>query len=274
MDIDKILEKISIRCDKDKKYLKGLYNKAKKDLEEQFGDALNEDRIDMLSLIRIGKQYDITKDQIDEFVKDNTEKTVKVLDDDGDVVDDITLDDALDDLFDDDTSASLRNEIDDMGFETKKSNSVASASWKDFMDDTPEPSAIQTTDYERTPSLIVEIGCTYYIKMNDLDNPPYEHEFDGKWGPYTKWAFKIKLVKISDEDLYDKEYEYGEFKGKKAYVDGQNYTLWLNLRGRSQFGAFWKKLTSDGLPDGRTFTFKHTKPSGKNDFKFALPKKR
>lgn len=281
MDVDKILEKISVKIDKDKKYLKGLYNKAKKDLEDQFGDALNEDRLSMLSLIRVGKGYGIDKEQIDSMIADN------VLEEDGffvgtvdslpedvlDEVDDIIVVD--DDEIEQRKAGIVDYEVDDMGFELEKEpvEVAPSDSWKDFMDDIPEPT-VYTDDFERMPSLIIDLGCTYYLKMTDLENAPHEHEFDGTWGPYTKWAFKVKLIKISDSELYDKKYERGEFKDKLAYIDGQNYTMWLNEKERQYYAMFWKKLTANGLPDDRVFTYKKSKPGKYNVYKFALPKKR
>jgi len=96
---------------------------------------------------------------------------------------------------------------------------------------------------------------------------------DGKYGPYTVWAFKITLVKLSDADLYDKVYEKGDFEGELAYVDGKDYTLWLNAKAREQFGLFWSKLTADGLPDDRVFKYKFSKSGKYNKYTFGLPKR-
>lgn len=264
MDVDKILKKISLKTGETISDLKDLFNNAKSELEEQFGDALNEDRKDILALIRVGKGYDITKAQIDSMASDG------MSDLDADIIEafDIKLDDPLNDLIDEDG-----DKIDDMGFKTEKKNSVGRSGWKDFMADIPEPS-VNTEDYEKTPSLIVDLGCTYYIKINDLVNEPYEHEMDGTYGPYTVWAFKITLIKISDEDLYDNVYSKGDFEGKLMYVDGQNYTLWLNEKAREQFAVFWKKLTADGIPDDRVFAYKFSKRGKYNNYQFKLPKKR
>ena len=92
MDIDKILVEMSGIVDKDKKYLKGLYNKESTNLTEQFGDALTEDRIITLALGKIGKQYGMTKTDVDNLIS-----PVGDGDDDDNLFDASDLDDILDD---------------------------------------------------------------------------------------------------------------------------------------------------------------------------------
>ena len=116
-----------------------------------------------------------------------------------------------------------------------------------------------TDDYEKIPSLNIEIGPTYYLKLIEPKKRPHAHEFDGTWGPYMKHAFDVILNKVSDGDLYDEVYDYGDFKGQKAFVDGQKYTLWLDDKAAGMFKMFWKKHTETGMPDDRDFTFKKGK---------------
>ena len=246
MNSDDILDGLSEKVGKDKKYLKGLFNKELELLNEQFGTSLTKDKLDMLSLIRVGKKYDIDKLGIEEIIRAISDMN-KLFD------------------MDDEDEEKIEKIKEEVIMEENDRSAL-----KDFMEAIPEP--VVSEEYERVPSLIIELGATYYLKMIDLINPPHEHEFDGKYGPYTKWAFKIQLVKVSDEDLYDNVYERGFFKDKPAYVDGANYTLWLDDKARRYFGAFWTKLTPDGMYDDRIFTFKQTRKKY-NIFKFALPKK-
>lgn len=256
MDIDDVLTKMSAIVEKDKKYLKGIFNKEKAELKEAFQDALTDERIIELSLVKIGKRYGMDKASVTELYEDDIEEEI---DEEG--LDDIIEDD--EEIFDEGMEDTLPDDEvkEDFGRQT----------WRSFMNTVVEPVKIKT-DYERNPSLIIEIGNTYTLKL-DTSEPPYEHEFDGTYGLYTKWAFKVTLVKVSDEEAYSMHYKKGDFEGQPAFVDGNRYTLWLDEKGKNSFGMFWKKLTTDGLPDSRAFTFKHSKSGKYNVFKFGLPKR-
>lgn len=276
IDITKVLLKISNKVDKDKKYLKGLFNKEKQTLLEQFGDALDDDRLDMLSLLRVGKRYGLDKSAIDSFIDDSDDlKAVGPyipLDKKDDDID--TL---LEDIIDDEVGvpdvivADEEKVVNKMMVEIKEKGSISEEIWKQVMETIPEPETI-ITEYERTPSLIVELGATYHLKM-DLTEPPYEHECDGQFGPYMKTAFKVYFDKVSDEELYDLKYKYGDYEGEIAYTKGRKYTLWLDDKAKQYWALFWKKINADGIPDNRVFTFKHTKKGKYNVFKFGLPKR-
>ena len=263
MEIDEIIENIAEKTGKSEAYLKGIFTKERKILIEQFGDAIEDDKIDMLAVIKLGKKYDITKSDIDGFgSKDEDASIYEEKYDIDEILEDL---DVLDD--EEDVIEKIKN-----GIENGKK--INDSDWGRFMKTIPDPVAIVTTNYERTPSIIIEIGPTYYLKLTYPKNPiPYSHEFDGKYGAYMKHAYKVTLVKVSDEDLYDVKYKEGEFKGKKAFINGQNYTLWLDDKAAGFFGIFWTKHTDDGLPDGRTFTFKKGFVKGRNVFTFRLPKK-
>ena len=260
MDIDNVLEKMSTEVEKSKSYLKGIFNKETVELKEAFQDALSEERIIELALVKIGKRYGMDKTSVAELYIDLTE-----IDDVDIIIDDIV--EELDDIVEEDGGYKK----DFISAEEEVEEDFGRQAWRSFMKTVVEP-VKPTGEYERTPSLIIEIGATYTLKV-DTTEPPYEHEFDGTYGLYTKWAFKVTLVKVSDEELYGTHYKKGEFEGQPAYVNGNRYTLWLDEKAKNHFGMFWKKLTTDGLPDNRIFTFKHSKKGKYNDFKFGLPKR-
>lgn len=270
MNIDLVLEKISDKVEKDKKYLKGLYNKEKAELIENFGSALTEERMDSLSLIRVGKKYGMTKADVDAIIEEDVEFDGSESNDEiADYLDNIEEEEdtfIADEIeVDKDESTKGYIELDDDDDLPDEGNA-----WKRFLDTVPVPE-FKTKEYVRTPSIIIEIGPTYYFKLV-LGEEPHPHEFEGKYGTYTRTAFKVDLVKVSDEDLYSVKYERGDFEGELAFVNGKRYTLWLDEKAVGFFKLFWKKLTVDGLPDDRTFTFKKSKKGNYNVWKFGLPK--
>lgn len=256
MDIDEILNKMSDIVEKDKKYLKGLYTKGLKELTEQFGNTLDKERISTLTLTKIGKQYNMTKDEVDKLVYGDIDSVI---------VDD---DDDLSFLEDDneDEGVKIYDDVDDVPKPTVNS-------WDDYMEKVPDPlaKARENSKYERTPSLIVELGPTYYLRT-DISETPFDHEFEGKYGPYINTAIKVWMDKVSDTDLYDVKYTKGDFAGKPAFVNGQKYTLWMDEKCMGFFKLFWMKHRGVPVPDDRVFTFKHTKKGNYNVWQFGIPK--
>lgn len=263
MDIDEILGNMSTMVEKDKKYLKGLYNKGKEELSEQFGDAISEERTMVLALTKVGKQYNMSKTEIDALVSgeepeeedfdlefDDDEETIVGMTDDGEEI--------LE-------SIKIYDDIDDV---PKPSGN----SWAEIMANVPDPFPdSKDVDYEKTPSLIVELGPTYYLKV-DLTSDPYPHEFDGKYGTYTKTAIKVFLQKVSDTDLYKVRYTKGDFAGKLAFVDGKKYTLWMDEKCLGMFKMFCMKHRGVPVPDASEFTFRYTKKANYNVWQFGKPK--
>lgn len=276
MDIDDVLTKMSTEVEKSKSYLKGIFNKETVELKEAFQDALSEERIIELALVKIGKRYGMDKSSVAGLYTDLEEVDDIIIEETIDELDEVINEDDLVTTIDDMECAILsesslsKDWTDEEEIEDVKED-IGRQAWRSFMKTVVEP-VKPTGEYERTPSLIIEIGATYTLKV-DTTEPPYEHEFDGTYGLYTKWAFKVTLVKVSDEELYGTHYKKGEFEGQPAYVNGNRYTLWLDEKAKNHFGMFWKKLTTDGLPDNRVFTFKHSKKGKYNDFKFGLPKR-
>jgi hypothetical protein len=266
--VSNVIEKMAEKTGKSEAYLKGLFTTEKKLLNEQFGDSLTEDKIDMLALIKVGKRYDIKRVDIDAFMNGNSPEDSMVYD----PIDDIIIDDDLIDDISINDDMPVDDVIDKVKIAVKNGGKINEGIWVDFLATIPDPVVIKKTDYERTPSLILEVGPTYYLKMADLHEPPHPHEFDGIHGLYTKTAFKVILLKVSDEELYEMNYKKGFFEGKPAFVDGQKYTLWLDEKAVKFYKLFWQKVSDNGLPDYREFTFKWKK--GKyNDWIFREVKK-
>ena len=262
MDIENVLEKMSVEVDKSKTYLKGLFNTADTDYKEQFGDSLSDDRRIMMSLTKVGRKYGLQRQEI-EYMADTGEKPIHK--EDLDPNETMVID------VDEDTLLKMSSKLevtDDVNHGEGKS------SWKRFLSTIPDPIKPRK-DFVKIPSLIMEIGPTYYLKMTDLSTgPPDAIEQDGKWGPYTVYPLKVTLVKVSDEDLYDVKYETGEFKGKKAFVNDKDYTMWINDKSMGYFRLFWERTTTDGEPDDRVFTYKFGKKGKYNVYTYGLPKKR
>lgn len=258
MDLDNILDKLSTKVDKAKTYLKGLYNKEKADLTDQFGDAIDDNRIMMLSLLRIGKKYGLDKSDVDKLTND----------DDFDDIPSIT-DDSIDDLIDDDDYTDM-SDTEEINIETPANKSGNNDGWKKFLATIPDPMDKANIKYERTPSLIKELGATYYLKLTDPSKEPYTHEFTGKYGTYDMHAVKVTLVKVSDEDLYDVFYKDGDFKGQKAFQNDKNYTLWLDDKAMGFFKYFLNKHFDDIISENVVFTFKWTKKGNYNVWTFKL----
>jgi len=246
---------MSVIVEKDKKYLKGLYTKGSKELTEQFGDAITEDRIMLLALAKVGKQYGMTQSDVDKLVSGNDE-------------DDFDFEDE-DLLESDESKLTIYDDIDDVPAPVVS----GSSSWDDLMARTPDPmaKAKENSKYEKNPSMIIELGPTYYLKV-DLTELPFTKEFEGTYGPYTKTAVKVFLQKVSDEDAYEMKYTKGDFAGELAYVNGDRYTLWMDEKCMGFFKLFWFKHRGVPTPDNRIFTFKHTKKGKFNVWLFGLPK--
>lgn len=244
MEVDIVLERLSDKVGKSKRYLKGLFNLAKNDYNNKFADAVTEEQKILLSLVKVGKNYNLNKTDIEKLIdkKDEIEMEEDKIEPQGDA------------------------DIEPTGTETVTKHD----SWEKFFSTLPEPAK---SDNKKLPSLIIELGPRYYLKMVEPKQPPTTKEFDGQWGSYNKHVFKVLLVKVSDEDLYDIKYKGGNFKGELAFVDGQEYNLWLTDKACGYFKLFWKDKTDDGLPDDRIFTYKFTKNGKYNVHSFNEPKK-
>ncbi len=246
MEIENVLNKLSEEVGKSPKYLKGLFNSSMKEYNDQFGDSLTDKSKNLMAITKIGKKYDLDKSVIEGLTTDV--KDVEKLSADGD----FSVDGFL--------------ATDDPNF------NPAENTWERFLSTIPDPTKPKTS-YVKVPSLIIELGPTYYIKLTNPKEVPFSKEFEGHYGKYMRHAFKITFVKVSDEDMYEQKYEKGDFAGQPAFVDGNNYTLWLDDKSVGFFRIFWNQITDDGIPDDRVFTYKYTKKGNYNVYTYKLPKK-
>lgn len=259
MELNEILKDMSKIVDKDSKYLKGLYTKNKNELTGQFGEAITDDRIMSLALAKVGKQYGMTQGDVDRLINgDEDEDDLDFLDDD----DENQLE------YADESKLTIYDDVDDV---PKPMGASGNFGWESVMEKVADPTIKKKGEYEKTPSLIIELGPTYYLKV-DMSEDVYQHSGEGKYGPYTSTAVKVFLIKLSDSDMYDMKYTKGDFAGQPAFVDGNRYTFWMYEKALGFFKLFWMKHTGLPIPDDRIFTFKHTKKAGKNVFQFGLPK--
>jgi len=254
MELKEILGSMSKIVDKDSKYLKGLYTKSKNELTGQFGEAITDDRIMSLALAKVGKQYGMTQGDVDRLINGDEEE------------------DDLDFLNEEeDNDMKIYDSIDEVEKDYKPVKESGSFGWETVMENVPDPTIMRKGEFIKTPSLILELGPTYYLKV-DLSEDVYQHSGEGKYGPYTSTAVKVFLIKLSDSDMYDMKYTKGDFAGQPAFVNGNRYTFWMYEKALGYFKLFWMKHTGMPVPDNRIFTFKHTKKAGKNVFQFGLPK--
>ena len=263
MNLNKILKEMGSRTDKSWTYLKGIFNTANSEYHDQFGDALADDKKMIMALIKVGKKYDLDRTDVEKIINNNI---VKVSEEDKKLAGEI------EDMFvDEEDTLTI---TDDPNHGEVDVSSGSPSAWKRFLKAIPDPE-VPFTEFEKTPSLIVEIGPTFYLKMVDLENgPPDPVEMTGQWGPYDMYPFKVIFLKVSDEDLYDVQYKSGNFKGEDAYIKKRKYTFWINEKSLRQFRLFWEQITKDGVPDDRVFTYKFGKKGKYNVYTYGLPKKR
>ena len=249
------------KTDKSWTYLKGLFNAANTEYADQFGDALPDEQRMLLALNKVGKKYGLEKTDMDKLIASDK---VTISAEDKQLAADI------EEMFEADESTLEITDDPNHGVEIPDGSP---ASWKRFLAAIPDPSKPKT-EYKKTPSLIVNIGPTYYLKMTDPKSPPPEGiEFDGTYGKYTKYPFKVTLIKVSDEEMYGVVYKGGNFEGELAFVDGQEYTIWLDEKSVGYYKIFWLSVTDDGIPDDRIFTYKFSKKGKYNVYTYREAKK-
>ena len=256
IDINKTLQEMEKKTEKSWTYLKGLFNAANSEYAETFGDSLPDENRIALSLNKVGKKYGLEKEDMEELI----------ISEEGIVsVEDKQLAEDIEEMFEAEESTL---EITD----DPNHGDGSPDAWRRFLAAIPNPTKPKT-DYKKTPSLIVNIGPTYYLKMTDPKTPPPEGiEFDGTYGKYIKYPLKVTLIKISDEEMYDVIYKGGNFEGELAFVDGQDYTIWLDEKSIGFYKLFWLSV-NDRVPDDRIFTYKIDKKGKYNVYTYKEAKK-
>ncbi|KKN04731.1 hypothetical protein LCGC14_1094400 [marine sediment metagenome] len=270
MELNKILDDMSNEVGRNATYLKGLYNKNISELSEQFADTLTEDRLMVLALTKIGKKYGMSNSAIGITINGEPEpEDLEFLEDDTEL--DGLLDEAMQATIDEieaepEVMINIYDDADDLPNPTENT-------WDSVMADVADPlaKAKEGGKFEKTPSLIIEIGPTYYLKV-DLSEPPFPYPSEGKYGPQVNTVFKVWLQKVSDTDLYSVKYKKGDFAGQLAFVDGKRYSLWMDEKCIGYFKLFWMRHRGLPTPDDRIFTFKHSKKGIYNVWQFGIPK--
>ena len=135
---------------------------------------------------------------------------------------------------------------------------INEGSWEDIFSSTPEPG--EGTDYEILESLLILAGTEYILNLADPTEMPYKHEGIGTYDdkPYTSRAMDVLLVDLSPIRKFKEKYEKGDFRGKKCFVKGKKYKLWLSEAAFKWFAKFWRDLERKS-PDGRNWTYEKVK---------------
>jgi len=112
--------------------------------------------------------------------------------------------------------------------------------------------AVDDEKFEKLPSLIQIYNAVYTMELLYPDDLPYEH-YNEQYKS-NSYVFKVLLHKVSPDDFYEERYEKGDLKGKKMFVKGNKYSIWLSETALASFGRFWKKVNK-GNCDTRKFKF-------------------
>jgi len=145
--------------------------------------------------------------------------------------------------------------IEDMAGDFKQESS-----WEDIFANTPAPSE-GSGEYEKLESLLIIAGTEYILKLFDPTEIPYKHEgvsnYEGK-ETYVTRAMDVILLDLSPIRKFKEKYEKGDFRGKKCFVKGKKYKLWLSKAAFKWFAKFWRDLGRNS-PDDRNWTYEKVK---------------
>jgi len=277
MDIDKILTDMATSLGKRKGDLKRSYNSLKKKkTEEGISEFVPEENFERLLLIGVSSKYNLKTDQLDAIIDSITEHEaedeieLEELQEELDAVDDLEID--LEEDFPDEDELEFEDEpedIDEITFDEDDEVEEEAGSWEDIFASTPEPKE-GTSDFERLPSLTIISGTTYYLKLVDPKELPYTHKGTGKDGKdYTSKAMDVLLIKVTPKTRYRERYEQGDDRGKKCFVDGLKYKLWMSETAFTWFAQFWQEDVGRKSPDGRIWTFEQIKKAKVTKYYFG-----
>lgn len=159
----------------------------------------------------------------------------------------------------------FQSEANNKGNEVKTMDEKAPSKAKSFKEFTRGiEKTIPETNYKKRPSLIVQDGARYRMKLLDPTKIPFEYDN----GEYTSYVFDIELISVEPEYMYDEVYEKGDKKGDKLYTNGEEYSLWLWEKPFWSFVDFWETLTDDDNPDDREFIYYKKSKGNTKDFIF------
>ena len=163
--------------------------------------------------------------------------------------------------IEEDFQSEANNKVNEVKIMDEKAPSKAK-SFKDFVKGVEK--TIPETNYKKRPSLIVQDGARYRMKLLDPSKIPFEYDN----GEYTSYVFDIELISVEPAYMYDEVYEKGDKKGDKLYVNGEEYSLWLWEKPFWAFVDFWETLTDDDNPDDREFIYYKKSRGNVKDFIF------
>lgn len=246
MGFEKAVEFLSVKSGKMPSYIKGLFTKHKNLLDEKFDDSLPEEKKVVMALKKIAKQYNLEIKEVEKCMSEEDLENEYLMGE----------------------GEAEANQIEESEYVEEEGEDA----WKRWRSTIPDPIK-KGKDFVKLPALIIEIGPTYTMKLMNPKLAPFSKEFDGQYGKYTKHAIKVTLLNISDKAMYDMKYTKGDMTGKPAFVDGADYTLWMDDKCAGFYNIFWRKMVGDGMPDDRPFTYKFKKNGKYNVYEFKEAKK-
>lgn len=251
---DLVIGKVAKLTEKRQSDITRSFNSIYKKTKEEFSEMnIPDNQLEKMALYGLGDRWKITKENMSGLIEDSSdgEKVDEIFeeDDDEEDISDISLEDIEEelDLGDDITIASPPVERESEGFDADN--------LKDLFDKAIKRSdekAVDDEKFEKLPSLIQIYNAVYTMELLYPDDLPYEH-YNEQYKS-NSYVFKVLLHKVSPDDFYEERYEKGDLKGKKMFVKGNKYSIWLSETALASFGRFWKKVNK-GNCDTRKFKF-------------------
>jgi len=257
---DLVMDKVATLTEKRRSDITRSFNSIYKKVKEEFSEMnIPDKQLEQMALYGLGDRWKITKENMSGLIEDTKnvkkdEKTVDELFDDefeeDNEEEDISLEDIEEELDLDDeeiTIASPPVERESEGFDadnlTDLFNQAITRS---------EEKAVDDEKFEKLPSLIQIYNTVYTMELLYPNDLPYEHY--NETYKSNSYVFKVILHTVSPKDFYDERYEKGDLKGKKMFVKGNKYSIWLSETALAAFGRYWKKVNK-GKCDTRKFKF-------------------
>lgn len=251
---DLVIGKVAKLTEKRQSDITRSFNSIYKKTKEEFSEMnIPDNQLEKMALYGLGDRWKITKENMSGLIEDSSdgEKVNEVFeeDDDEEDISDISLEDIEEelDLGDDITIASPPVERESEGFDADNLKDLFNKAIK-----RSDEKAVDDEKFEKLPSLIQIYNAVYTMELLYPDDLPYEH-YNEQYKS-NSYVFKVLLHKVSPDDFYEERYEKGDLKGKKMFVKGNKYSIWLSETALASFGRFWKKVNK-GNCDTRKFKF-------------------
>ncbi len=249
-----VMDKVAKLTEKRRSDITRSFNSIYKKTKEEFSEMnIPDNQLEKMALYGLGDRWKITKENMSGLIEDSSdgEKVDEIFeeDDDEEDISDISLEDIEEelDLGDDITIASPPVERESEGFDADNLKDLFNKAIK-----RSDEKAVDDEKFEKLPSLIQIYNAVYTMELLYPDDLPYEH-YNEQYKS-NSYVFKVLLHKVSPDDFYEERYEKGDLKGKKMFVKGNKYSIWLSETALASFGRFWKKVNK-GNCDTRKFKF-------------------